>query len=789
MYKYHFDGYLNGRACGWILDLDQPNQPVPLGLYAEGKLIQSALADLFREDIRDAGIGDGCCGFQIPVDIASQFEIEIRVLTDGMPIAGSCKSFLTIDEYVNKVLRSRHFDDYVQFKPENLATSAAPRRFARKSTRLSRAFSKVVGKHEGVAYTAHMEWMCARMRRGVPSFFSQLRRQTLDDLYWYLFECNDATKALADYNFDYLSRPVFADFPGMEHHTVLFDIWLHRVGRRLGDLRKDGGQAHIEFCHALIAANTTCPRNIRAELESECRLSKVFGTLDPTGGLPHITNYLKTKWERGYQHLYRFEDLNGYILFLFDCCLHADNAREIELYGSSVLNFFRTAIALPGGHCSRFSLICYALAAKASSQQGAGFSQITALQVNAWFGEVWLAAHPLHRVFQAPADSKSRAENATPACFVVAHWNSPSGLTQNAHMSVKALTAAGMAVVMLMPNGDVFGRKAPSSESGAIRLKKNVVLLHVNADDAPSALFGVAEQVQLDRAHVVGFFLWELEVVPDSHRLGVQLVDEIWVPTEFVAGAYRGMGASNVHWVGKAIAVPSFAKPERSRFGMEARATVFLTSFDFHSSIERKNPLATVLAFRKAFPDRSDVQLVLKSTHPPQSHWGDPFDQWGQISDIAAVDPRITVIDEFLSDDEMFEMIACADVIVSSHRAEGFGYIPAYGLLYGKQVIATGYGGTSDYCDAQNASLVGFDLVKLPNDRFVYPVPEAKWAEVDVLALTQCLEAAINTTTKAKVRKQRGAMVKGLPVKDYFAYSGLTARYMERLQAAGVLVS
>lgn len=785
-YKYHFDGYLNGRACGWILDMSLPAQRVPLGLYFEGRLIHSCVADMFRVDIRDAGIGDGCCAFEIPVDVSKELEVEIRVLTNGMLLDGSRKSFLTRDDYVNVILRSRHFDEYAQFKPQNLVNAAKAVGTVHNSKRLTVGFSQKVVTREGVVYSAHMEWLCARLRRGSPAFSSPSRRNTLDDLYWYLFECLDASKALAEYDLDYLGQPVFSLFPNMQHHTVLFDLWLHRQGRKLVNLRSEGIEAHFDFYHSLTSANSCLPEG--AGMDTEYRLSGLFGAHNFGGDLPSITNHLKGKWERGYQQLYQLEDSNGYILFLFDSCLHAKNAREIKLFGRSVLDFFRAPIELVGGVSSRFSLLCYALTARAYGGHGANFSQFAATEVNTWFDGVWLKAHPLHSAFALDALPSGDKTKADPICYVVAHWKSASGLTQNAQMSVNVLSEAGISVVKLLPNGEIHGKVSGSNEANSWNLTRECVILHVNADEAPSALYSVAALVNLDAAFVVGYYLWELEVIPDAHKLGIQLVDEIWVPTEFVACAYRAVAPEKVVKVGKAISVPKFTTADRRKFDLEPSAIVYLTSFDFHSSIERKNPLAAVKAFLKAFPSRSDVQLVLKSTRPQAGHWGDPYDQWGQIAELAACDKRLRVIDEFLPETEMFELIACSDVIVSPHRAEGFGYIPAYGLLYGKQVVVTGYGGTSDFCDESNAWIVPFQLVKLPHERFIYPLYGGKWADIDEDALAACmLKACSKYSLKGDMKKSPIATPKVKFTKEQFTYSGLRKRYAKRLLAARVI--
>src|SRR5256885_5121399 len=70
----------------------------------------------------------------------------------------------------------------------------------------------------------------------------------------------------------------------------------------------------------------------------------------------------------------------------------------------------------------------------------------------------------------------------------------------------------------------------------------------------------------------------------------------------------------------------------------------FLTVFDFHSSIERKNPVACVSAFQRAFQSGEDVRLVLKASNVNPQHPGNASGQWERICDAAAGDSRIRLI-------------------------------------------------------------------------------------------------------------------------------------------------
>src|SRR5205823_1359643 len=99
----------------------------------------------------------------------------------------------------------------------------------------------------------------------------------------------------------------------------------------------------------------------------------------------------------------------------------------------------------------------------------------------------------------------------------------------------------------------------------------------------------------------------------------------------------------------------------------------FLTVFDFHSSIERKNPLASVLAFRKAFPGGENVEMIVKASNVNPQHPGNALGQWERVCMEAAQDSRIRIIAERYSEEQMNALVAQAGCVVSLHRSEGFG--------------------------------------------------------------------------------------------------------------------
>jgi len=103
-------------------------------------------------------------------------------------------------------------------------------------------------------------------------------------------------------------------------------------------------------------------------------------------------------------------------------------------------------------------------------------------------------------------------------------------------------------------------------------------------------------------------------------------------------------------------------------------------------------------------------------------------------------------------------LTASADIVLSLHRSEGFGLVPAEAMLLGKPVIATGWSGNMDFMDAACAVPIGYRLVPASDPRGVYDVPGAVWAEADLdeavvqlrlLADNPALRAEIGTRARA----------------------------------------
>jgi glycosyltransferase involved in cell wall biosynthesis len=250
------------------------------------------------------------------------------------------------------------------------------------------------------------------------------------------------------------------------------------------------------------------------------------------------------------------------------------------------------------------------------------------------------------------------------------------------------------------------------------------LILHVNAPMLPLALLRLPTALTRNRP-IIGYWAWEMPEVPPEWRPALSCVTRVWVPSRFTSAALEPLLPGRVRIVPPALAVvpPIASSLGRVAFGLPEDAVVVLVSFNMASSFARKNPFAAVAAFRGAFGERPDRILVLKVGHP--DHAPEDFARLAQMAQA----PNIHIDTRVLPPEDRHALTACADIVLSLHRGEGFGLVLAEAMLLGKPVVATGWSGNTDFMDASNSALVRYRLAPARDDRSVY---HGLWAEPDV---------------------------------------------------------
>lgn len=342
----------------------------------------------------------------------------------------------------------------------------------------------------------------------------------------------------------------------------------------------------------------------------------------------------------------------------------------------------------------------------------------------------------------APKPDRLPPEHTPPGLVIAGELGRASGLGEGARLMLAAARALGLPAAG-MEAGIVPGETADEVAAlgeGTAPAPGAPLVLHVNPPVLPAAALRLGRRTLRGR-RVIGYWAWELPVAPPRWRAGLPFVHEIWVPSRFTAAALAPLAASR----GLALRVvphPLAAAPprpsglRRAAFGIPDDAVLTLVSFSLASSFERKNPLAAIAAHARAFGARPDRILLLK-VGKTAHHAADLARLRAAISGL----PNIRLETRLLAPADSHALTAMADIVLSLHRSEGFGLVPAEAMMLGRAVVATDWSGTADFLDASSAIPVPYRLVEARDPRGVFEAPGAVWAEADEGAAAAALRA------------------------------------------------
>jgi glycosyltransferase involved in cell wall biosynthesis len=145
--------------------------------------------------------------------------------------------------------------------------------------------------------------------------------------------------------------------------------------------------------------------------------------------------------------------------------------------------------------------------------------------------------------------------------------------------------------------------------------------------------------------------------------------------------------------------------------------------------------------------------------------------------------PNVRIMTEILPQADVYRLINAVDCYVSPHRSEGFGLTVAEAMHYGRAVIATDFGGTTDFVREGVAFPLQYALQELSADRGPYAKGNV-WADPSVTHLRELMRmVASNPALCAEVGAAASAAVKAQFSKEAV---GRLARRRLRSIAAGL---
>jgi glycosyltransferase involved in cell wall biosynthesis len=332
----------------------------------------------------------------------------------------------------------------------------------------------------------------------------------------------------------------------------------------------------------------------------------------------------------------------------------------------------------------------------------------------------------------------------TPGFNVVGYLEAELGVGESGRLVVRAAEAAGLPVATRAERRTSSRQRHGFGSRGAPGLPHDTTVLAVNADRVGAVLDALPTAEQEGRRRI-GFWYWEVDVLPDPMRRAFDRVDEVWVASRYVADVLRPLSDTPVRRFPLPVLWPETPTAlTRADVGVPADRFTFLYVFDFFSVFERKNPLGVVGAYTRAFGPDDGAALVLKTINGDRC-----IHDLERLRLAVAGRPDIEVRTEYLPAAHLRALTERSDAYVSLHRSEGFGLTIAQAMAAGTPAVATAHSGNLDFMTPAVSVLVPATLRAVGPGCDPYP-RHATWAEPDLDAAADAMRALADDPAAAR---------------------------------------
>jgi glycosyltransferase involved in cell wall biosynthesis len=308
---------------------------------------------------------------------------------------------------------------------------------------------------------------------------------------------------------------------------------------------------------------------------------------------------------------------------------------------------------------------------------------------------------------------------------VVGYFSTTAGVAESARLCVDALARAGQKVTMADVSNSQGERGAVEWQAPPLSAERAAVrILHLNPPMLPRGLvkLGIGRFPQMFN---IGYWAWELEVIPDEWKNALRYMNAVFVPSEFTRKAIAQHTDIPVIVVPHPVAEKAAASGVRAQFSIPDDAFLVSSIFSAGSSINRKNPEAVLTAFRQFASSHPKAHLLMKAS-------GNPAGDERLRALVAAANEtgNVRIVTENLPGSVINGIIGQSDAYISLHRSEGFGLTVAEAILARTPVLSTGWSGTVDFCDPDNTWSTEHGMIPVADDHPEFVgLRDARWAD------------------------------------------------------------
>jgi glycosyltransferase involved in cell wall biosynthesis len=217
--------------------------------------------------------------------------------------------------------------------------------------------------------------------------------------------------------------------------------------------------------------------------------------------------------------------------------------------------------------------------------------------------------------------------------------------------------------------------------------------------------------------NIIGYCTWETNKLPLKWVEYINLVKEVWVPSQFNKQSFIDSGVNIDIKV-----VPHIWHPQNLLDKSHIKIYDFnkneipTDKFTFYSIGElnfRKGIEDLIKVFDKFNEKYRNTQLILKLHYKDYSQKNKEYciSKIQKLTD--KIGTSIFIIFENLTNQQILALHSFGDCYVSLNKGEGFGLTIFDAFNYGKKVITTGYGGQLDFLGKDYTGLVDYKIDKV----------------------------------------------------------------------------
>ena len=288
------------------------------------------------------------------------------------------------------------------------------------------------------------------------------------------------------------------------------------------------------------------------------------------------------------------------------------------------------------------------------------------------------------------------------------------------------------------------------------------------------------------------FTMWETTDLPSHWPDLCNQCDAVVVPSTFCKEVFRKSGVEvPIHILPIPTDVNKFnvVRVNKELEEMTKGKFVFYSIFQWG---ERKNPKALLNAYYSSFSAKDDVLMIIKS-HLTGNN--DGFEIEKRVKEVRinikrnSMDyPKVFVISDNLTENQIGQIHKIGDVCLSSTRGEGWNLPLMDAALAGNHIIATNFSSHTDFIDTYNHfkfqiyDRVGYQLEHCHNAGSLY-TSNQKWANVNVQEFSMRMKRAYDEwKTKGVLYSQNHRDEYSKYLKTLYSYDNIGKKLLAIIQ-------